>query len=184
MFKSLAGNVPLPCSKGTTAGRFARTSLLLLFVLCCGMVSAEQVQVTLTTAGTLSEKIASDQKYTITSLKVSGPINGTDVRYLREMAGKDYEGNSTDGQLVELDLSGASIVYGGENYYSSYCTENDVLGSFTFMYCKLTSIKIPNSVTSIGNSAFFICSYGACAFPHCGVRFFSISARFPPPGAG
>ncbi len=123
------------------------------------MAPVGQVQVTLAEAGTLSEKITGDQKYTITSLKVSGPINGTDVRYLREMAGQDVNGGSTEGKLTDLDLTDANIVEGGDYYYiPDYRTENDVLGRFTFRNCKLTSIKLPNSVKSIGEYAFVWCS--------------------------
>ncbi len=151
--------------KETLVGRFARTSLLLLFVLC-SMVSAAQVEVTLTTAGTLSEKIDADQKYTITNLKVSGPINGTDVKYLREMAGQDAENKSTNGLLADLDLTDANIVEGGESYYSNsvntnkkyYYTASNVIGNAMFISCNLKSIKLPNSVTSIGNGAFYGCS--------------------------
>ncbi len=121
------------------------------------MASAEQVQVTLTEAGTLPEKIASDQKYTITSLKVSGPINGTDVGYLREMAGMDAKGYSTAGKLADLDLTDASIVEGGECYYRNYYAKNDTLGDYMFYGCGLTSVKIPNSVTRIGENAFCYC---------------------------
>ncbi len=137
-------------------------SLILLLLLCCVVASAQQVEVTLTIAGTLSEKIATDQKYAITSLKVSGPINGTDVRYLREMAGWDYKGYSTSGKLAELDLTDANIVEGGnvyyDGYYGVYNTKNNVLGDYIFTNCKLTSIKLPNSVTSIGDYAFSNCS--------------------------
>ncbi len=151
--------------KETLVGRFARTSLLLLFVLC-SMVSAAQVEVTLTTAGTLSEKIGDDQKLTITNLKVSGPINGTDVKYLREMAGQDAENKSTNGLLADLDLTDANIVEGGESYYSNsvntnkkyYYTASNVIGNAMFISCNLKSIKLPNSVTSIGNGAFYGCS--------------------------
>ncbi len=159
--KSTIGNSSSPFSrKETLVGRLARTSLLLLFVLCSAMVSAQQKEVTLTEAGTLSEKIDAAQKYTITSLKVSGPINGTDVRFLREMAGTNVYGFSSGGVLADLDLTDANIVEGGDYYYygTNYRTENDVLGSCTFRYCKLTSIKIPNSVTSIGEYAFHDCS--------------------------
>ncbi len=121
------------------------------------MPSAAQVQVTLTEAGTLSEKIASGQKYIITSLKVSGPINGTDVKYLREMAGRDVNGKSTEGKLADLDLTDANIVEGGECYYKNYYAKNDTLGDCIFYECGLTSIKIPNSVTSIDSCAFYFC---------------------------
>ncbi len=122
------------------------------------MPSAAQVQVTLTEAGTLSEKIAGDQKYIITSLKVSGPINGTDMRYLREMAGRDVNGGSTEGKLADLDLTDANIVAGGECYYKNYYAKNDTLGDYMFYRCGLTIIKLPNSVTSIGEYAFGLCS--------------------------
>ncbi len=133
-------------------------SSILLLLLCCVVASAQQVEVTLTAAGTLSEKIATDQKYAITSLKVSGPINGTDVRYLREMAGRDYKGYSTSGKLAELDLTDANIVEGGDSYYGGYSTKNNVLTNSIFRNCNLTSIKLPNSVTSIGSYAFKNCS--------------------------
>ncbi len=122
------------------------------------MASAQQEEVTLTEAGTLSEKIASSQKYTITSLKVSGPINGTDVGYLREMAGRDVNGKSTAGKLTDLDLTDANIVEGGECYYKNYYAKNGTLGNSMFYECGLTIIKLPNSVTSIGSYAFSYCS--------------------------
>ena len=119
--------------------------------------------VTLTEAGTLSTLINNDEKETITSLKVSGPINGTDVRYLREMAGSDYWGNATNGQLVDLDLTDANIVDGGDLYCSLYYssvqrrTTANVLGDYMFFRCKLRSIELPNSVTHIGQAAFYEC---------------------------
>ncbi len=149
--------------KETLVGRFARTSLLLLFVLCSAMVSAEQVQVTLTKAGTLSEKIDADQKYTITSLKVSGPINGTDVRYLREMAGQDAYGYSTEGKLIVLDMEDAKIVAGGEWYVTDgmgtfYTTSNNVMGNSTFWNCReLTDVILPSTVTLLDDAVFCNC---------------------------
>ena len=44
-----------------------------------------QTEVTLETAGTLKDKISSEDKYTITELKVNGPVNGTDMIMLREL---------------------------------------------------------------------------------------------------
>ncbi len=140
-----------------------RMSLMLLFLLCTGVVCAQQVEVTLTEAGTLSEKIASDQKYSITSLKVSGPINGTDVRYLREMAGRDYQGDNTIGRLVDLDLVDAEIVEGGDYYYCKhslnyYYTKDGTIENRMFYQSKLETIKLPKSATNIESSAFSGCS--------------------------
>ena len=64
------------------------------------------------TAGSLSDLISENDldEFTITELTITGPLNGTDLRLLREMAGNDYKGQPTEGKLQELDLSGATIV--------------------------------------------------------------------------
>ena len=41
-------------------------------------------------AGTLPSKISASEKYLITNLKIVGKINGTDLKFIREMAGCDY----------------------------------------------------------------------------------------------
>ena len=64
-------------------------------------------------AGTLPDRIDASKKYLITNLKLVGEINGTDFRMIREMAGSDYYGGSTEGNLSVLDLSEAKIVIGG-----------------------------------------------------------------------
>ncbi len=50
-------------------------------------------------------EIMGNQKYNLTRLTLSGFLNGTDIRLLREMLGWDIEGHETPGQLVEMDLS-------------------------------------------------------------------------------
>jgi len=50
-------------------------------------------------------------------LTLTGNLNDTDIRYIREMAGKDSLGNETTGQLAMLNLAGANIVSGGGYYY-------------------------------------------------------------------
>ena len=122
---------------------------------------------TLTQAGTLPDFVSSKYKNKIVKLKIKGAINGTDILYLREMAGCGVdESTKTNGNLSSLDLSEASIVAGGSTYYTSkyspniICTTlNNVLGKYTFYQCsKLTSLTMPPNVTSIGGSAFEGCS--------------------------
>ena len=123
-----------------------------------------QVTIKLDEAGTLpnGNGIGENQKYLITNLKIIGKINGTDLKFIREMAGRDFKGKKNDGKLSILDLSEAKIVAGGDayvRYYKNYYTSNDKLGDFAFYGCSgLKSLTLPSSVTSIGSYAFWRCS--------------------------
>lgn len=124
----------------------------------------KQITIKLDKAGTLPDRIASSKKYKITNLKIVGEVNGTDLKFIREMAGCDFNGKETDGKLSILDLSDAKIVEGGSAYYSDrddgfICTSNDKLGDYVFNGCSgLTSLTLPSSVTAIGSRAFNDCS--------------------------
>ena len=122
----------------------------------------KQITIKLEEAGTLPDKIGSDRKYQITNLKLIGEINGTDLRMIREMAGRDHNGDVTKGNLSVLDLSEAKIVEGGDYYYygyTRYYTSNDEIGYRAFFGCSgLRSITLPSSITEIGDGAFRGCS--------------------------
>ena len=122
----------------------------------------KQITIKLDKAGTLPDKIGSSRKYKITNLKLIGEINGTDWEMIREMAGRDYSGGSTEGNLTVLDLSEAKIVEGGYSYYGrgydAYYTSNDKIGDYAFCGCSgLTSLNLPASITEIGRNAFEGC---------------------------
>ena len=121
----------------------------------------EQITIKLDEAGTLPDKISANEKNLITNLKIVGKINGTDLKFIREMAGRVNE-EKTDGKLSILDLSEAKIVAGGDAYFQSskkYYTSNDKLGNYVFFGCSgLTSLTIPSGVTEIGGAAFRGCS--------------------------
>ena len=118
-----------------------------------------QITIKLDKAGTLPDKIGSSRMYKITNLKLVGEINGTDWKMIREMAGINYNGYSTEGKLSTLDLSEAKIVKGGYAYSTRYYTSNDEIGDYAFYNCRrLTSLNLPSSITSIGESAFENCS--------------------------
>ena len=121
----------------------------------------KQITIKLDEAGTLPDRIAKSKIYKITNLKLVGEINGTDLRMIREMAGRDYSGYFTDGKLSVLDLSEAMIVEGGLLYYSDYScyTTNNEIGKFAFKGCSgLTSLTLPANIKWIGESAFSGCS--------------------------
>ena len=154
-------------------------------------------------AGTLPSKISASEKYLITNLKIVGKINGTDLKFIREMAGRDFNGEKTDGKLSILDLSEAKIVEGGDAYisYNSLCksTSNDKLGDFAFEGCSgLTSLTLPSGVTKIGCYALSSCigltsltlpssvtEIGEHAFLNCrGLTNFTIPSGVTKIGAG
>ena len=68
-------------------------------------------------AGTLSTLLSQESMDTITSLILKGEINGDDVQVLRYMAGRDKDGEVSNGMLSELDMSEVQIKSEG-----TYCT--------------------------------------------------------------
>ena len=154
---------------------FKKSMLSIALTLFC-TASFAQTVVTLDNAGDLSKKINETEKFTITSLTVSGPINSKDVLFQREMAGRDIDGKETKGKLSSLDLSNAKIVTGGGNYYkvkrglsfmSHNITGNDVVGFYMFYNCRsLTSLKLPKTVKKIEQYAMQYCkSLQKCTLP-------------------
>ena len=152
---------------------FKRQLLFVMLMLlgCLSIQAADdglitnQVVITLDEPGTLPQKISASDKYRITNLKVKGDINGTDLGFLREMAGQSINGiDETNGKLSTLDLSDTKIVGGGEPYfnyggYETYFTEYNKIGKYAFCSCNnLKRLTLPKDITSIEQSAFFGCS--------------------------
>ena len=144
-------------------------TLMFMLLGCLSLYAAdndlitEQTTIALEEAGTLPDSIASSKKYKITNLKIIGEINGTDLKMIRDMAGGDFFGYSTDGKLSVLDLSEAKIVKGGDCYYndniSNYYTSNNVIDSYAFYGCRrLTSLTLPAGIKWIDSYAFAGCS--------------------------
>ena len=117
---------------------------LLLCIVCAFTVSvwsADTVHVE--KAGTLSSLLEGTGK----TLKLTGFINGSDVKFLRERI--------SGGKVTSLDLSEVRIVSGGVAYNENYTTTNDVLGDYMFADCsKLTTITLPTTIVDIGRYAF------------------------------
>ena len=96
----------------------------------------------------LHDVIGEDNLVKVVSLKVKGTINGYDIMIMRNKMTN----------LHWLDLSEAHIVANPFEYYTGYHTEDNVLGNHAFSGLdKLVSLKLPNSVTSIGGYAVYGC---------------------------
>lgn len=105
------------------------------------------------TAGTLKQLIEDIEN--VTTLKVVGDLNGTDIYVLQRMSKHDsFDANyNTKSKLISLDLSEASIVAGGKGYETS---DNEI-GNDMFSDSYLRDIILPNNVTKIGYNAFQDC---------------------------
>ena len=113
------------------------------------------VYVKLTSAGTLKSKLENNQ---VIKLIVSGPINTTDITYMKQLINKE--------NLQSIDL---------EQARTSTIAANAFQG-----IKKLVSIKVPSTITSIGSNAFSnsgikmivipdrVTTVGGDAFAYCG----------------
>jgi hypothetical protein len=117
---------------------------LLVGIVCLystNIWSADTIHVA--TAGSLSSLMGTTGK----QVKLTGFINGSDIKFLREQI--------NGGKVTSLDLSEVKIVRGGVAYNESYTTTNDVLGDYMFADCsKLRTIILPTTITAIGRYAF------------------------------
>ena len=117
--------------------------------------------VELTQAGTLSTQFEDGELGYVGALKVTGAINSSDLLYLRKLAGVDENGEKTDGFLNTLDLSGATIVEGGNPYLIDgsrrLTTTANELPERAFYGCKqLSTLKLPAGLTHIGDGAWAV----------------------------
>ena len=148
---------------------FKRRLMFVVCMLMCGLsiqaaddgLITDQIIIDKLVAGTLSQRISSDEKNLITNLKINGQINGTDLRLIREMAGRSIKNEETEGKLTILDLANVKIVSGGDYYTSyyefTYYTQDDSLGVNAFANCNLTSVTLPTNLKYIAYGTFENC---------------------------
>lgn len=146
--------------------------LVFIIMFIVGDIKAQTKRtINIQIAGTLPNYISENEKYSIEELTLSGELNGTDIRLIRDMAGQNSAGLSTAGKLKILDISNVEIVAGGDYYidtqsyhgwkYSDgsrlrYNSIFNGMNNLMFSYCIFQSIKLP-SISSIGYGAFVGC---------------------------
>lgn len=129
-----------------------------------GEAEGEELRFTTSSAVVLGEPgflstLIGEDKYKYSSITLAGPLNGDDLRMLRMMAGRDINGNATEGILADIDIAGASIVAGGGEYGESRVTEEGVLGTGLFRSCQnLKHISLPMTAVKIEKDAIAYCS--------------------------
>lgn len=116
-------------------------------------------------AGTLSTLLSQESMDTITSLILKGEINGDDVQVLRYMAGRDEDGEVSNGTMSELDMSEVQIKSEGSYKYddcgnqAGILTDGEIPLSMFYQCWSLKKIVLPNQCTGIAAYAFHDCQY-------------------------
>ncbi len=144
----------------------------------------QQMTVHVDKAGSLATLVSGKDMCTVKSLTVTGYVNGTDVRFIRNLAGGGVtrDGSYENRRLERLDLSGARIMAGGDYYlkdsmrvsetppydyhYFYDRTKNNTVSDRMFYGCTaLRSVRLPESVTHIGSCVFGLCSVDSVVIP-------------------
>lgn len=127
-----------------------RNILLIIITIFAGLTAYAQhasLIVDNQTPGWLSSKIEYKDQQTLENLKITGYINGTDIKFIREL--------NINRVLVSLDLSEAHIVAGGEPYNGKFYTEDNKITSLLFAdFNHLEKIVLPISTINIAYNVF------------------------------
>lgn len=125
--------------------------------------STDTKVITLEQPGTLSDFISTSEKYKITDLTIVGPLNGYDLRLLRDMCGLNENNSPTNGKLVILDLKEAVFVSGGPWYANAYqkyeyTSDAPIMPPYSFAWMrKLRKIRFPKYCTQLTNNSILQC---------------------------
>lgn len=151
---------------------------IMAFAMLCTTANAQEKSVTLTEAGTLSKQITASEKFNITDLSISGPINTADILFIRQMAGANNGDNKPidPGKLQHLNLRAASFKKSSGAYFfikkglsnvGYGISEDNLVDQYMFSGCdKLVEVKLPATTQKINNNAFKGCSeLTTCAIP-------------------
>jgi len=148
--------------------------------LCVAAMQAQTISRTIhiEVPGSLPDSLSEEDRATITDLVVTGVINSTDFKAIRNMAGgknavgmaeviKTYPGN-----LQYLDLSGVEFATGGDFYYNNGSAGNPqyftltpgVITDMMFSGCeRLKRLELDSTLTGYGGILSIIGAFDLCA---------------------
>ena len=116
--------------------------------------------------GTLEEtvqQISDSARFSTTSMKVMGPLNGKDMMFIRDMCGINDLSVPSSGKLRILDISETNII-GDEDVYMSMMGKDMISyddhfgGGFLYNCSGLEELFLPQSIISIDTLALAGCS--------------------------
>ncbi|MDR2233072.1 MAG: leucine-rich repeat domain-containing protein [Tannerella sp.] len=175
-------------------------------VILCDTYKAQNLktakQINVNIAGSLPSLISENEKYEIEHLIITGYLNGTDIKFLREISyghDKSFNYSFSQGKLSYLNLENASIVEGGEPYLTTkteyrgvvekkvYYTKRNIISEHMFTNTILQNMILPENTILIEDEAFACClqlqhitipkgvkSIGNAAFSNCDLISISI----------
>ena len=129
-----------------------------------GIGKKKKIAVNVEKPGSLHLKISEKDKWTVSELTINGDIDGSDLLYLRDMAGYTMSGQKTKGNLGRLDLRHARFVPGGAKYARSLeggceIKRENTIPERAFRKCsKLKVVVLPENTVDIEGHAFERCS--------------------------
>lgn len=128
--------------------------LICAYIMCNGQ--AQTLVIDNQTPGWLSSKINYSDQETLKNLTVKGYLNGTDIRFIREL-------NLNNSLQGVIDLSDANIVPGGDAYYfenkteqtGAHYTQKNLIDNYIFCGLKpISRLVLPRSTEDIYTQAF------------------------------
>lgn len=135
-----------------------RLTTFVLLALLAVCISANALEVTVKSPGTLNTLIKSSDKYRITTLKIDGTINSEDIMLLRDMAGCDAYELRTEGRLRSIDMGGVTFAEDNTRFIegnnNSIINDAYTIPAYMFSNCNIEKIVLPRNIREIDAYAF------------------------------
>lgn len=135
-----------------------RLTTFVLLALLAVCISANALEVTVKSPGTLNTLIKSSDKYRITTLKIDGTINSEDIMLLRDMAGCDAYESRTEGRLRSIDMDGVTFAEDNTRFIegnnNSIINDAYTIPAYMFSNCNIEKIVLPRNIRKIDAYAF------------------------------
>ena len=131
--------------------------LTLLTVLLPTLAMAQQMSIRVDSVGTLDKQLPDSIRFKVAELKVSGPLNGADLKLLNLIVTRTKVNKKVAGEclVTSIDLSEAGITEGK----TGLKTENNMLPNSLFAGAKsLVRAVLPQNVLNISRNCFDNCT--------------------------